>query len=155
MKTYIDNYDLNTLKTKITYLDKYKLSQNIKKYKKIITKYDGIYNLYEHSIFKLDNSDFDLNKIFFFNYKNSPIDIVVDENKIIWNETYSHIPLNHFILPITEYEYSIYNNQINLKMIVEMTNNNTPFDFYFISENNILSHSYLQEEFETFLNILF
>jgi hypothetical protein len=119
------------------------------------SKYDGIYNLYDHSIFKLDNSDFDLNKIFFFNYKNSPIDIVVDENKTILNETYSHIPLNHFILPITEYQYSIYNNQINLKMIVEITNNNTPFDFYFISTNNILSHSYLQEEFETFLNILF
>jgi len=155
MKTYIDNYDINTLKTKLQYLDKYKLSQNIKKYKKIITKYDGVYNVYNHSIFKLNDSEFDLNKIFFFNYKNSPIDIVVDENKIILNETYSHIPLNHFILPITEYEYSICNKQINLKMIVEITNNDTPFDFYFISKYNILSHSYLQEEFETFLNILF
>ena len=107
MKTYIDNYDINTLKTKLQYLDKYKLSQNIKKYKKIITKYDGVYNVYNQSIFKLNDSEFDLNKISFFNYKNSPIDIVVDENKIILNETYSHIPLNHFILPITEYEYSI------------------------------------------------
>jgi hypothetical protein len=155
MKTYIDNYDINILKTKLSYLDKYKLSKNINKYKKIITKYDGIYHLYNDSIFKLNDSHSDLNKIFFLNYKNSPIDIVIDENKIIFDEIYSHIPLNHFILPITEYEYSIYNKQINLKMIVEITNNDIPFDFYFISKNNILSYSYLQEEFETFLNILF
>jgi len=161
MKIYIDNYNIDNLKTKLIDL-KFLFKKSIK-YKKIISKYHGVYNVYDNVIYKLDDSNIDLKKIYSKNFifsknsnkKQQDINIIIDNNEIKWNEIYSYIPLNHFILPITEYQYYI---NKNIVLIIEMTTDYTPFDFYFIFENIFFfteDDLYLQEEFTNFLNILF
>jgi hypothetical protein len=178
MKIYIDNYDILMLKTKLNKLSQYK--NNIRKkddvFLKVITKENGIYNIYENRVYKVccPQNSFDNDKITHINnyYKNT--NLVLDDNEYLNIEVFSCIPLNHFYVKSGYVRYSLNGKASNVILIIEYIifvaptscsqntepeENFIPVDFFFeLRKNEMVLLSFsddsVQEEIRKFLDIL-
>lgn len=175
MKIYIDNYDISLLKTKLNKLSNYK--NNIQKkdnvFLKVITKENGIYNIYTNNIYKISENYVDINKITFINNYYNGFNLILDNNIPEYIETFSCIPLPHFYMKTVYAKYSLNGKASNVILVIEYivsSNNNIknekyddgcenfiPVDFFFELRNNELStfnDDDIKEEFNRFLDIL-